>query len=193
MKRFATHILLVLTLLVSPGTTAAQVRPGGPQGRGQNRLELERRVMQGFGRMVQERLDLTQDEMEALQGVMQSFREDRQALGRSQAALRLHLRGAALQEGGEDQDALELLEEMVRLQEAELELYRREQAELLTVLTPVQLVRFYQLRDEFGRRVQQLRGGGPPGGPGGVGGTLGRPWGRGSTLDTAWLLGGGLY
>jgi hypothetical protein len=142
--------------------------------------------------MLQERLELTQDQMDALQGVMQSFREDRQALGRSQAALRLHLRGAAL-EGGEDEEAMELLEEMVGLQEAELELYRREQAELLTVLTPLQLVRFYQLRDEFGRRVQQLRGGGPPGGHGGGEGTMGYPWGSESTLDTAWLLGGGVY
>jgi hypothetical protein len=128
--------------------------------------------MQGFAAMVQEQLGLSEAELASLQGVMQSFREDRQLLGRAKADLRLNLRGAE-SGGGTQEGARALLEEMVRLQEWELDLYRQEQAELLTVLNPVQLVQFYRIRGELGMRIQRLRGGGGPGGPGGPGGTTG--------------------
>ena len=65
---------------------------------------------------------------------------------------------------------------MIRVQEAEFDLYRREQAELLTVLTPNQLVRFYKIRDDWGQRIQDLR---RPRGPGGPGGRVGGPPGTG--------------
>jgi Spy/CpxP family protein refolding chaperone len=67
-----------------------------------------------------------------------------------------------------------LLTEMVALQQQELDLYQREQEELLNFLTPVQVVRYYRLRDDLGQRVQQLRlrrgGGGIGPGPRGGGG-----------------------
>jgi Spy/CpxP family protein refolding chaperone len=63
-----------------------------------------------------------------------------------------------------------LLTEMVALQQSELDLYKREQEELLKFLTPVQVVRYYRLRDDLGQRVQQLRmRRGWGGGGGGVG------------------------
>jgi hypothetical protein len=66
-------------------------------------------------------------------------------------------------------DASALLQEMVDLQQQELDLYKREQAELLTVMTPTELVRFYRLRDNLGQRLQQLRQGrGRGGGQGGA-------------------------
>jgi hypothetical protein len=62
----------------------------------------------------------------------------------------------------------------LRLQEATL--FREEQEALLAVLTPVQLLRLQDLRQELGQRIRALRGGrdgdfdrrrGPaPGGPG---------------------------
>ena len=149
------------------------------------RQELENRLQQGFGRMVAGRLGLERDGLAALQEVMQSFRENRMALNQDQAALRRRLRNPALEEMGEA-EARDLLNEMVRVQEAELELYRREQVELLTVLRPTQLVLFYSIRDEWGARIQQMRQGGGPGGfgpPGGPGGTLGLPGGIGGAVD----------
>ena len=80
-------------------------------------------------------------------------------------------------------EASRLLQEMVALQEQELSLYKREQAQFLEFVSPVQLIRIYRLRDDLGQRVQQLRqgrgqGGGRGNGSGGVGflektGTLG--------------------
>ena len=69
---------------------------------------------------------------------------------------------------------------MLELQERELALYRREQSELLEVMTPLQVLQFYRLREDFGQRLNQLRqrrgpGGGQGGGPGGLGTPIGGP------------------
>ncbi len=66
---------------------------------------------------------------------MQSFQEERQALNRAQASLRYRLRDPALPDMEED-EARALIQEMVDLQQRELDLYKREQAELLKVLSP---------------------------------------------------------
>ena len=76
-----------------------------------------------------------------------------------------------------EDDARAILQEMVDLQQRELDLYKREQTELLGFLTPVQLVRFYQLRESLGQRVNQLRQGRGQGN--GAGGQPGRPGGSG--------------
>lgn len=144
------------------------------QGRGQ-RQQLLRRVEQGFGRLVQTQLGLEPSELASLQGVMQAFREDRQSLNQAQASLRYRLRDPGLSQMDEAQ-AQELLGEMIQLQEAELDLYRREQESLLSVLAPSQVVLFYRVRDEWARRLQRMReqggsgGLGPRGGQGGMSG-----------------------
>ena len=158
-----------LALLMGLGFTPlqSQVRPPGQQ---RQRQQMERRADQGLARLVQNQLGLTQEQMPPLQEVMQSFREDRRAIGQAQAALRYRLRNPALGELSDD-GAREILAEMVRVQEAELDLYRREQERLLTVLSPNQLVRFYRVREEWGQRIQEMRqpGNGRGQGPRGVG------------------------
>jgi Spy/CpxP family protein refolding chaperone len=176
---------LMALMALAPLAGSSQVTPPGAGQR--QRMELERRLQQGFQRTVQTQLNLGDEELQSLRAIMQSFQEDRSRLNRAQASLRYRLRDPALQDISEE-DARALLAEMVQLQEEELDLYRREQAQLLTVLTPLQLVKFYRLRDTLGQRVQELRLGrgrgggglGPPGGvgPGGSGGIPGRGGGR---------------
>jgi hypothetical protein len=121
---------------------------------------------------------------EEVQGVMESFQEDRMGLARTQASLRHRLQDPGLP-AIQDPEAQALLQEMVQLQERELALYRQEQEQLLTHLSPSQLLRLYALREQMNRRVQQLRQGrGGPGGP--PGGGLG---GMGSS-DSSWDLTG---
>ena len=174
------YLFLALVTVLAPTSLQAQVRP---QGGMRQRQQLERRVEQGFARLIQTQLDLSQDQLASLQAVMQSFREDRQAVNQAQASLRYRLGDPGLSEMSDDA-AGEILAEMIRVQEEELDLYKREQVQLLTVLAPNQLVRFYRLREEWGRRVQELRQPGGPRGPGGPGGGDGRA-GRilGSGLD----------
>lgn len=161
MKRHVALVILGLAMAFEPAPTLAQVRPPAGQ-----RQQLERRLQQGFGRLVQTELGLDADQLVPLQGIMQSFRDDRQAINQAQMALRYRLRDPNLAEVSDD-SAREILEEMIRVQEAELDLYRREQAELLTVLTPNQLVRFYRVREDWGQRIQEMRRPRGPGGPGG--------------------------
>ncbi len=173
-------LALAGALTVLPTLVSAQVNP--PVGGQRQRLELERRFQQGFHRNIQNQLGWDQTKMQALQDIMRSFQEDRMGLNRAQASLRHKLRDPALQDIDEA-EARALLQEMVSLQQQELDLYRREQEELLKVMTPVELVRFYRLRDSLGQRLQQLRqgrgrAGGPPGvGAPGVPGTGGGPGG----------------
>jgi len=180
MKRLSRGILIAGLLLFSPMAGQAQVRPGRPGGPPPGRQELEHRVMEGLSRIVKQRLGLSDGELAALQETMQSFREDRRALAMDQGSLRHQLRNSVM-DGMSEEEARDILKEMVRLQEAELDLYRREQEELLKVLSPVQLVQFYRIRDEWGQRIQQMRQGRGPGGrggaPGGVDpGAAGSPW-----------------
>ncbi|MGW8267325.1 MAG: hypothetical protein ACWGSQ_13245 [Longimicrobiales bacterium] len=166
MKRRVALLFLALVAGMGPVPGEAQVRPPGGQ---RQRQQLERRLEQGLARIVSDELGLTPEGMASVQAVMQGFREERQAVNRAQAPLRYRLRDPALPDLTDDA-ASEILAEMIRVHEAELDLYRREQAELLTVLSPAQLVRFYGIREAWGRRIQELRqpggwgpGGGPPG------------------------------
>lgn len=160
-------LALAGVLVAVPAFSSAQVTP--PPGAQRQRMELERRLQQGFGRNIQNQLGLDQTTMQGVQGVMQSFQQERQELNRAQASLRYRLRDPALPDMEED-EARALVQEMVTLQERELDLYKKEQVELLKLLSPLQLLRFYGLREEMGQRMQQLRQGrGQGGGLGGGG------------------------
>lgn len=179
-------VLPVLAFFVVLGLTplsmGAQVTPPrGGQGQRQ-RLELENRLQRGFQQSIMADLGLDQSTMQGVRSTIQSFQAERSSLNRDQASLRYRFRDPDLSGLGED-EARAILQEMVDLQQRELELYKREQAELLAFLTPVQLVRFYKLRESMGQRVNQLRQGrgqgvGPGGQsrwPGGSSGTGGQP------------------
>jgi len=176
-SRSALFLAAILALPSIP-LSAQVVQPG----RGQQRNRLEQRLRQGFQQSIQAQLGLEPGQMRSIQEVLRSFDEERSELSRAQASVRLRLRDSSLRDIGEP-EARNLLQEMVDLQERELDLYRNEQARLLELMNPVQLVRFYQLRDQLGQRVQQLRqgrgqGGGPGGmrAPGGAAGTGGGPF-----------------
>ncbi len=165
-------LALAAVLTLAPMFASAQVTP--PPGGKRQRLELERRLNLGFQRSIQNQLGLEQAELQGIQEINQSFQEERRALNRAQASVRLRLRDPALRDIGED-EAKALLQELVDVQQRELDLYTRERGELLKLMTPVKLIRYYGLREGLGRRVQELRQGGRgPGkggrGPGGVGG-----------------------
>jgi Spy/CpxP family protein refolding chaperone len=184
MTRTLAVVSMAAAVTLLPALAAAQVAP--PPGGQRHRMEMEQRLHAGFGQMVQNRLGLGREKVAALQGVMMAFQQDRMELNQARATVRFRLREQALQRMPEA-EARALLEEMVRLQEREVDLYRREQEELLKVLTPLQLVRFYGLRESLGQQVQEIRQGrglgrGPGGGGlGGVGpgGIIGEPGGMG--------------
>ncbi|NNM07018.1 MAG: hypothetical protein HKO65_18130 [Gemmatimonadetes bacterium] len=173
MLRVISALGLASVMTLAPLLASAQVNP--PPGGQRQRMQMEQRLQQGFQRSIQNQLGWDQARMEGLRGIMRSFQEERSALNRAQASVRYRLRDPALQDLT-DQEAAEILQEMLEVQQQELELYRREQQELLTIMSAPELVRFYRLRDNLGQRLQQLRQGrGTGGGRGGGVGLASRP------------------
>ena len=106
--------------------------------------------------------------------------EARQRIFRDDQALRRRMEAVLLEPDPSEAEATALLEQMRIVRGEEARLFQTEQEALLGILTPVQLVRFHAMREQLGRRIQELRGGqGPPGGrrPGGAG-PVGSPSGR---------------
>ena len=161
--------VLVSTLV--PLRTAAQAVPP-------DRARLEERVRAEMARVMRERLGLTEEQATRLAEVTQSYETRRRELFGLEQGTRRRVE-ALLLEGGRDQDeARELIQRMGELREQEARLFREEQDELLDVLTPVQVLRLQELRQDFGRRIRAL--GGPNREPGGNrGGRGGRVGGGG--------------
>ena len=176
--------LLAMALLgMPPSSVGAQRLPmrGGPPGQ-QSRQELEERVRARFGQMIQQRLGLDQEAAQSLNATVQSFQEERGRLAREQEALRKRVEAFALEGGGSNSDAQQLLDRMNELRGRENQLYMTEQDSLAKVLTPSQLLRFNVMREQMAQRIQQLRMGGMMGrgrGPGGGGPGGGGPGGGG--------------
>lgn len=134
-----------------------QRRPG--QG---ERPQLERQVRERFQQMVQRELGLDDAGMAALEEVNRSFQEPRRELAMRQRALRQRLSstGTLLSED----EALAVLREVVEVRDEETRLIREEQAEMLQVLSPPQVVRYYHLREQLSARIRAMRDRRPRGG-----------------------------
>lgn len=156
--------VLFVLLLVAAAPLSAQRGQG--RGAPQDRTELERRVRARFGEMIRQRLDLDDEQARRLEDVVAGFHEDRSRLMREEQALRRQVQEVLLQGGEDPAEARRLLDRMHELRLEEARLWRAEEERLLQVLTPTQVLRFQALREEMGRRIQRLRGGGPPGPPG---------------------------
>ncbi len=159
----------------APLSTDAQV----PSRRG-DREQLEQRVRAQMGRVMRERLGLSEEQATRLSAVVEDFEGQRRELFQLEQATRRRVE-ALLLEGGNDQDeARELIGRMWELRAQEAELFRTEQEALLDVLTPVQVLRLQELRQDLGQRIRALGGrNGQPGGGAGSGPPRGGRMGRG--------------
>ena len=186
-------VLVLAAAMTLPAPLAAQQR--GPQDRrGEvDREQLEQRMRAQMGRMMRERLGLSEQQATRLAEVVQDFDGRRRDLFVLEQATRRRVEALLLEGGDDEQEAGELLARMAALRVQEAELFRAEQEALLDVITPAQVLRLQSLREDLGRRIRQLRGGrngdGTPGrrpggpgpgafrdGPGGpVGGAAGGP------------------
>ena len=183
--------LVVGVLIASAFLPAGLHAQAGGQGRrgGADRAQLEERVRAQMGRVMRERLGLDEEQAARLSEVTQDFDGQRRELFDLEQATRRRVQ-ALLLEGGNDQgEASELITRMGELREREAELFRSEQEALLEVLTPVQVLRLQELRQDLGQRIRALggRNGEPGGGRGSArGGRIGGqvPPGRGAPRGT---------
>ena len=141
-------------------------RRGGQQLGGGQRAEMERRIQARFDNLVRETLSLTDDQVQQLQDVVEDFRGRRPDFSLRERSTRARVGRLGLRGGGEDlteQEASEILAEMLELSGDEATLFREEQEAFLQILSAPQVVRFILMRQQFGERIRTLRGGGGPG------------------------------
>lgn len=180
--------LLMVGLLVGGAEgLVAQRRNDQQPVRGGQRAEMEQRIQARFDDLVREGLNLTDDQVQQLEDVVQDFRGRRVDFSQRERTTRARVRRFGLRGGGAElteQEATEILVEMLELSGDEATLFREEQEAFLQILSSPQVVRFIMMRQQFGERIRSLRGGGGPGrGPQGgrrpgstpFGGNLGPP------------------
>ena len=161
-----TACLLLTALLIGGARGLVAQRPGG----GGQRAEMGRRIQARFDNLVRETLDLTDDQVQQLQDVVEDFRGRRVDFSQRERSTRVRVgRFGARGGGGEltEEEASEILAEMLELSGDEATLFREEQEAFLQILSAPQVVRFIVMRQQLGDRIRALRGGrggGPQGG-----------------------------
>lgn len=159
-RRLRWSAIVVAALLAAPAWAQAQQRPP----RGQDRARMEAQLMERFEALLERELELDEATSQELTERSRSFMPRRRELARER---RLLQREMGAEEMLSEDRAAEILEDMARLAREEAQLLADEQASLLEILSPAQVVRLYGLRERLGRRIRELggrRGGGP--GPG---------------------------
>ena len=158
----AIGLLITVMLMAGAQELVAQRRGGG----GGQRQQMERRIQALFDNMVREELGLSEDQVQALQDVVDDFRLRRLEFSQNERNSRLRVarlgRGGGGGGGAEltEQEASEILAEMLALSGEEAVLFREEQEAFLQILSPRQVVRFIVMRQALGDRIRGLRGGG---------------------------------
>ena len=165
--------LLIAALLMGGGEGLVAQRRGGQEpGGGGRRAEMERRIQARFDNLVRETLGLTDDQVQQLQDVVEDFRGRRMDFSQRERSTRARVRRLGVRGGGRElteEEASEILAEMLELSGDEATLFREEQEAFLQILSASQVVRFIVMRQQFGDRIRTLRGGrgrgrGPQGG-----------------------------
>lgn len=152
-------IAVALAVLAMPAPADAQRRRGDPP----DRAQMEQRMRAMMGRMMQERLGLTEEEEARLSEVVESFDDQRRELFTREIETRRRVE-ELVQGAGDEAEARALLELQAQLRLEEAELFRAEQEALLEILSPAQVLELRDLREDLGRRIRALRGGGGPDG-----------------------------
>ncbi len=167
-----TACLLLTALLIGGARGLVAQRPGGGGGGGGQRAEMELRIQARFDNLVREELQLGDDQMRRLQEAVEDFRSRRLEFSRSELNTRARVGRLGGAGGGQElteEEASEILAEMLELSGAEATLFREEQEAFLRILSAPQVVRYIMMRQQLGDRIRTLRGGGGRGRPGGRG------------------------
>ncbi len=166
--RFAykTNLMLLAGLAFSVVAAASLEGQRGQRGGGRRgppppseRTGLEQRVRVRMDRMIRQQLDLNEDEWRGIGDQARDFDRKRRELMRNEQRLKRRVAAIALEGGENDEEAGEVLDQLIALREQELELFQEEQEGLLEILSPSQLVRFQDMREKLGERIRRLRSG----------------------------------
>jgi hypothetical protein len=153
MNRF----VLVVTLALA-STLSAQ-EPVTPAQRDTAQAErLRAQIEQRFSQRVQEELRLTPDQAAKLRASQEKFGGQRRTLVRQQMERRMALEDQMQPGVGANADSVKRLMDGNQTSRAQmLKLEQDEDREMSGYLTPVQRARYQQMREQFTRRVAEMR------------------------------------
>ena len=180
MRRPIQILCVVAALVGAPGLDHASLRAqDAPRARAP-RDTMMPLVRQRMDQLIRRRLGLTDAQAQRLAATTRRFEERRVALfGQerdARAALREHLESGDSTRGPQ---VAALLDRLLQVQRARLDLVEQEQRELAAFLTPIQRAQFLGLEEQMRARMESIRGrplGPPPPGQRGLpGGRMPRP------------------
>ena len=157
-----------LALVLALSTVAAAQDPGrGGRGRRGNpggRDSLNAVVGQAIDRAIRTQLQATDDQLAKMRQIEQRFRPRRVEIDREEQQTRRELRQAMLDTANVNQALIgQLLDKMVAFPGRRAALMVDEDKALAEVLSPLQRAKFHAIQEQIRRRVDQGRGGPPPG------------------------------
>lgn len=158
MRRSSGVLLFAVVMAGLLTAVPADAQRGPRRGGNVDRERLEQRVRAQMGRMMRERLGLSESEAEQLSEVTRGFDRRRRELFRSEQMLRREVEALRESPDPSAAAAAELLARMSDLREREAALFAEEQVALLEILTPVQVLELHAFREAIGRRIRALRG-----------------------------------
>lgn len=126
------------------------------------RMQLQRRIREGFWRAAKVRIGFTDDQMLRLEQTSQRYDQRRRVLGQEEKALRVTLRNETLADSAANQSTIaSSLERLAGLQHQRIDLQVEEDKEFAQFMTPLQRAKFLALQDQIRKRVAEIARGRP--------------------------------
>ena len=154
---FALTMLLVLAL--PPGASAQEGAPAGERRAPTEaeRAEMRERIHTRYLDMVAERLELDATQRTRVAAVLDRNAERRREIAEQGRRLRQEAADLLRDDSPDAAQANRILEQLTRLREQELELWRAEQEALAGVLSPTQRLELMAIQARFNERVRDVR------------------------------------
>jgi Spy/CpxP family protein refolding chaperone len=144
--------------------TVAGAQDPGRGGRGRRDGENMKAARQAIEKLIRTQVQPTDDQMVKLRQIDQQYVPRRIQLDREEQQVRRDLRQAMLDSANVDQSKIgQLVDRMVTFPGRRAALMEEEQKSLAQVLSPLQRAKFNAIQEQLRRRIEQGRGGPPPG------------------------------
>lgn len=150
-------VRVAIMALLAPAVSAhAQRATPAPA---KNRPALEQQFRERTARLAQQRLGLTDAQLDKLERSNARFAPQLRQLTAEERTVREQLRQEMMAGNSANQQHVsDLLDASIRLQKQRIALVETEQKDLATFLTPVQRARYIFLQAQFKKRAEELRG-----------------------------------
>ncbi len=146
--------LISVLVLGAPVSLAAQSGQAGP-GQELSREEMQARIQAHFEEKLSRELGLDAETRTEVYEVLESMRSERRDLLQRKRAL--HARRKQFhEEGGSQREARRILAEAREIRSMEARIESEEEARLLEVMSPRQVLQFQVLREEFNERIRRM-------------------------------------